>query len=64
MILIIYIYDSRSNGGRGIKQTRAFYESRIIAVRQHLLRNNNQSNLIQYIVNSEEQEIIRVAKEL
>ena len=33
-------------------------------MRQHLLRNNNQSNLIQYIVNSEEQEIIRVAKEL
>ena len=34
---------SRSNGGCGIKQIRALYESRIIAVCQHLLRNNNRS---------------------
>ena len=34
---IDYIYVSRSNGGRGIKQIQALYESRIIAVRQHLL---------------------------
>ena len=61
---IDYIYVSRSNGGRGINQIRTLYESRIIAVRQHLLRNNNRSNLIQYIVNSEEQDIIRVGKEL
>ena len=31
---------------------------------QHLLRNNNRSNLMQYIVNLEEQDIIRVGKEL
>ena len=61
---IDYTYFSRSNGGLGIKQIRTLYESRIIAVRQHLLRNNNRSNLIQYIVNSEEQDIIRVGKEL
>ena len=36
----------------------------IIAVRQHLLRSNNRSNLIQYIVNSKEQDIIRFGKEL
>ena len=40
---IDYIYVSRSDGGRGIKDIRTLYESRIIAVRQHL---------IQYIVNS------------
>ena len=61
---IDYIYVSRSNGGRGIKHIRTLYESRIIAVRQNLLRNDNRSNLIQYIVNSEEQDIIRVGKEL
>ena len=59
-----YIYVSRSDGGRGIKQMRTLYESRIIAVRQHLLQNNKRSNLIQYIVNSEEQDFIRVGKEL
>ena len=64
MILIIYIYVSRSDGGRGIKQIQALYEIRIIAVRQHLLQNNNRSNLIQYIVNSEEQDIIRAGEEL
>ena len=61
---IDYIYVSRSNGGRGIKQIQALYESRIIAVRQHLLRNNKRNKLIQYIVNSEEEDIIRVGKEL
>ena len=61
---IDYIYVSRSNGGRGIKQIQTVYESRIIAVRQHLLRNNNRSSLIQYIINSEEQDIIRVGKGL
>ena len=61
MILIIYV--SKCNGGRGIKQIRTLFESRIIAVRQHLLRNDNRNNLIQYIVNSEEQDIIRVGKE-
>ena len=61
---IDYVYVSRSNGGRGIKQIRTLYESRIIAVRQHLLRNDNRNNLIQYIVTSEEQDIIRVSKEL
>ena len=46
---IDYIYVSRSNGGPGKKEIQAFYESRIIAVHQHLLRNNNKSNLIQCI---------------
>ena len=59
-----YIYVSRSDGRRGIKQIRTLYGSRIIAVRQNLFQNNNWSNLIQYIVNSEEQDIIRVGKEL
>ena len=61
---IDYIYVTRSAGGRGIKQIRTLYESRIIAVRQHLLQNNNQGNLIQYIVNSKEQDIIRVGTTL
>ena len=62
MILIIYV--SRSDGGRGIEQIWTLYGSRIIAVCQHLLGNNNWSNLIQYIVNSEEQNIIRGGKKL
>ena len=33
-------------------------------MRQHLLRTNNRSKLIQYIVNSKEQDIIRFGKEL
>ena len=61
---IDYMYVSRSNGGCGIKQTQTLYESRIISVCQHLLQNNNRSNLLQYIVNSEEQDIIKVHKEL
>ena len=54
----------RSNGGRGIKQIQTLYKCRIIAMSQHLLRNNNRSNLMQYIVNLEEQDIIRVGKEI
>ena len=52
---IDYIYVRRSDGERGVKQIRTLYESTIVAVRQHL---------IQYIVNSEEQDIIKVGKEL
>ena len=59
-----YIYVSRSDGGRGIKQIGTLFGNRIIAVCQHLLGNNNWSNLIQYIVNSEEQDIIRGGKKL
>ena len=59
---IDYICVSRSDDGRGIKQIRTLYKS--IALRQHLLQNNNRGSLIQYIVNSEEQGIIRFGKEL
>ena len=61
---INYLYVSRCNGGRGIKQIRTLYEIRIIAVRQHLLRNKDRNNLIRYIVKSEEEETIRVGKDL
>ena len=60
---INYFYVSRCNGGRGIKQIRTLYESRIIAVRQLLLRNKDRNNLIRYIVKSEE-DTMRVGKEL
>ena len=43
------LYVCRCNGGRGIKQILTLYAIRIIAVRQHLLRNKDQNNLIRYI---------------
>ena len=61
---INYLYVSRCNGGRGIKQMRTLYESRTIAVRQHLLRNKDRNNLIRYIVKSEDEDTIRVGEEL
>ena len=61
---INYLYLSRCNGGCSIKQMRTLYENRIIAVRQHLLRKKDRKYLIRYIVKSEEEDTIRVGKEL
>ena len=52
------------NGGRGIKLIQILYESRIIAVRQHLLCNKDRNNLIGCIIKSEEENTIRVEKQL
>ena len=54
-MILIDIYFRRSDDGLGIKQIRTHYESRIIAVRQRLIQN---------IVNSEGQGIIKVGKKL
>ena len=36
-----YLYVRRCNVGHGIKQMQILYESKIIAVRQHLLHNKD-----------------------
>ena len=58
------IYMSRAKGGRGLRSIRTLYESRIISLRQHLLRNANRNEILGYVRECEHAYIIRVGKEL
>ena len=58
------IYISRTKGGRGLRSIRTLYESRIISLRQHLLRNANRNEILGYVREYEKVYIIRVGNEL
>ena len=58
------IYMSRAKGGRGLRSIRTLYESRIISLRQHLLRNANRNEILGYVRECEQAYIIRVGNEL
>ena len=58
------IYLSKVTGGRGLRSIRTLYESRIISLRQHLLRNANRNDILGYVRECEQAYIIRVGNEL
>ena len=58
------IYMSKAKEGRGLRSIRTLYESRIISLRQHLLRNANKNEILGYVRESEQAYIIRVGNEL
>ena len=57
-------YMSRVKGGRGLRIIRTLYESRIISLWQHLLRNANRNEILGYVRECEQAYIIRVGNEL
>ena len=44
------LYISRKKGGRGLKKIKTMHESRLIAIRQHLLINNSRKNIMRYVI--------------
>ena len=58
------LYLPRRNGGRGLKNVKTLYESRIISISQHLKLNRESNKYLREVVAHEEDKIIRVAHEL
>ena len=58
------LYMTRVNGGRGLRNIRTLYESRIISLRKHLLRNANRNEILGYVSDCEQAYIVRVGNEL
>ena len=58
------IYMTKIKGGKGLRSIRTLYESRIISLWQHLLRNANRNEILGYVSGCEQVYIIRVGTEL
>ena len=58
------LYMQKSLGGRGLRQVQSSYESRIIAIRQHLINNLHRNSALEYIYEKETNDILRVGQEL
>ena len=58
------LYISRKKGRRGLKEIKTMHESRLIAIRQHLLINNSRNNIMGYVIECEQSSIIKVGNEL
>ena len=58
------LYTQRACGGRGLRQIQRAYESRIIAIRQHLIRNKNRNRSLDYVHQQETNGILRVGQQL
>ena len=57
-------YMSRVKGGKGLRSTRTLYESKIISLPQHLLKNTNRNDIAGCVSECEQAYIIRVGNEL
>ena len=58
------IYMARVKGGRGLRSIRTLFESRIISLQQHLLKNASRSEILGYVSECEQAYIVRVGNEL
>ena len=54
----------KSFGGRGLRQVQSSYESRIIAIIQHLIKNIHRNSSLECIYEKEANDILRVGQEL
>ena len=43
------LYINRTKGGRGLQKIKTMYESRLIAIKQHLLIKNSKNNM-KYVI--------------
>ena len=59
-----HLYMQKSFAGRGLSQVQSSYERRIIATRQHLIKNLHRNSIWQYIYEKETNDILRVGQEL
>ena len=55
-------YVDRKSGGRGLRSIKVMFETRLVALRQHLTHNRNE--IMHYINKSETVNILRVANDL
>ena len=58
------LYISRSKGGRGSKNIKTLFESRLISVYQHLKLNSKRSHVLEYVNECEEESIKRVSQDI
>ena len=58
------LYISRTKGWRELKEIKTMHESRLIAIRQHLLIKNSGNNIMKYAIECKQSSIIRVRNEL
>ena len=58
------LYMQKSLGGCGLRQVQSSYESRIIAIRQHLIHNLHRNSALEYIYEKETNDILKEGQEL
>ena len=58
------LYIPRSEGGRGLKSIVRMYESRIVAVAQHLELNKSHNTILQFVTEQEQNDIVRLKEKL
>ena len=58
------LYIGRNLGGKGVRFCQCLFESRIIALKHHLHRNKNRNQIMNYVYNVENNNIMRVGNEL
>ena len=58
------LYMQKSFRGHGLRQVQSLYESRFIAIRQHLIKNLHRNSALEYIYEKEANDILRVGQEL
>ena len=58
------LYIQRNLDGRGLRQIQRVFESRIISIRQYLLRNRNRNLNIAHICDEEKDNLLRLGKNL
>ena len=58
------LYIQRNLGGRGLQQIQRVFESRIISIRQYLLRNRDRNTNTAYICDEEKDNLLRLGENL
>ena len=54
----------KSFRGRGLRQVQSSYESRIIAIRQYLIKNLHRNSVLEYIYEKKTNSLLRVGQEI
>ena len=58
------LIEKRKEGGRGLKLEQILFESRVVALRQHLTQIASRSNILKFVYESEQNNILRIGSEL
>ena len=58
------LYLPRGQGGRGIKMIARMFESRIVSIAQYIKMNKSENNILDFVYQQEQQEIIRLSQQL
>ena len=58
------LYINRKEGGRGLKSVQILFESRVVALRQHLTQIASRSNILKFVYESEQNNILRIGSKL